>query len=89
MFQKQKLTNLEVLTRSEFDIVINCTGIWAGELLGKPDEVYPIRGQVVKVKAPWMNNVFFWGTSYIIPNVDCVVLGGTAQKGDWNLQVSA
>jgi glycine/D-amino acid oxidase-like deaminating enzyme len=71
------VTNIEVLTK-EFDIVINCTGIWAGELLRKSDDVYPIRGQVVRVKAPWMNNVFFWGTSYIIPNVDSVVLGGTA-----------
>lgn len=36
-----------------------------------------------------MNNVWFWGTSYIIPNVDSVVLGGTAQKGNWDTTVSA
>ena len=34
-----------------------------------------------------MKAVWFFGTSYIIPNVDTVVLGGTAQKGDWNLNV--
>ena len=45
-------------------------------------------GQVLRVKAPWMNNVVFWGTSYIIPNVDTVVLGGTAQKGNWDTTVS-
>lgn len=34
-----------------------------------------------------MKNVWFFGSSYIIPNVDTVVLGGTAQKGDWNTNV--
>ena len=35
-------------------------------------------------RAPWINNVWFFGTSYIIPNVDSIVVGGTAQKGDFN-----
>lgn len=35
-------------------------------------------------RAPWMKNIWFWGDSYIIPNIDTVVLGGTAGKGDWN-----
>ncbi len=34
-----------------------------------------------------MKAVWFFGSSYIIPNVDTVVLGGTAQKGDWNTNV--
>ncbi len=34
-----------------------------------------------------MKSVWFFGSSYIIPNVDTVVLGGTAQKGDWNTNV--
>lgn len=73
---------------ARFDIVINCTGIGAGKLLGVEDDVYPIRGQVLRVKAPWMNSVVFWGTSYIIPNVDSVVLGGTAQRGNWDTTAS-
>jgi hypothetical protein len=35
-----------------------------------------------------MKSVWFYGTSYIIPNVDNVVVGGTATKGDWNTAVS-
>lgn len=35
-----------------------------------------------------MKNVYFFGTSYVIPNVDSVVIGGTTQKGDWNTNVS-
>ena len=35
-----------------------------------------------------MSNVDNFGTSYIIPNVDSVVLGGTAQQGSWDTSVS-
>lgn len=38
-------------------------------------------------RAPWLKGVWFFGTSYIIPNVDNVVLGGTANKGDWDTSV--
>ena len=64
--------------------MINCTGLGAGSLIGKENEVVPIRGQVLRVKAPFMNNVFLFGSSYIIPNVKSVVLGGTGQKGIWD-----
>ncbi len=49
--------------------------------------MYPVRGQVVKVEAPWVKH--FCGTlddadvdggvMYILPRSDCVVLGGTTQ----------
>ncbi len=32
--------------------------------------------------------MWFFGSSYIIPNIDTVVLGGTAGKGDWSTAVS-
>jgi hypothetical protein len=35
-------------------------------------------------RAPWMKNVWFWGKSYIIPNVDNIVIGGTQEKGCWD-----
>lgn len=35
-----------------------------------------------------MKNVWFFGSSYIIPNVDNVVLGGTTQKGNWDTSVN-
>lgn len=38
-------------------------------------------------RAPWLKDVWFFGTSYIIPNVDNVILGGTAGKGDWDTTV--
>jgi D-amino-acid oxidase len=71
-----------------FDAIINCTGLGSAKSVVHDEEMYPIRGQVLRVKAPWINNVWFFGTSYIIPNVDTVVLGGTAQKGNWDTTVS-
>ena len=72
---------------NSIDAIVNCTGLGAYTLLND-NSMYPIRGQVIRVKAPWMNTVYFFGSSYIIPNVDSVVLGGTAQKGDWNTTTS-
>jgi glycine/D-amino acid oxidase-like deaminating enzyme len=31
-----------------------------------------------------MKECVFWGRSYIIPNVDTVVLGGTSYAHDWD-----
>lgn len=72
---------------AQYDVIINCTGLGAVKLL-KDESMYPIRGQVLRVKAPWMQSIWFFGRSYIIPNIDNVVIGGTAQKGDWNTTVS-
>lgn len=50
---------------------------------------YPIRGQVMRMKAPWVKHVYMFDEPYyVIPNVDTVVVGGTAQRGDFNQTVS-
>eukprot|EP01024_Parvocaulis_polyphysoides_P056828 TRINITY_DN60208_c0_g1_i1.p2 TRINITY_DN60208_c0_g1~~TRINITY_DN60208_c0_g1_i1.p2 ORF type:complete len:231 (+),score=61.38 TRINITY_DN60208_c0_g1_i1:114-806(+) len=85
-FEQSRVENLEDLEGEKFDVVVNCAGIGARALL--PDEgVYPVRGQVVRVKAPQVSGVWFMDEkAYIITNVDTIVLGGTQQKGDWNTQ---
>ncbi|XP_070491989.1 D-amino-acid oxidase [Chironomus tepperi] len=86
-FEQRKIVNLEDVT--EADLIINCTGL-GGKFLGD-DQLHPIRGQVTRVKAPWMNGVIIDNSddgNYIIPNDDSVVLGGTHQVDDYNLNVS-
>lgn len=51
---------------SMFDLVINCTGLGAQELI-KDTEMKPIRGQVMRVKAPWLYHVVQSDDNYIIP----------------------
>ncbi|GLI67807.1 hypothetical protein VaNZ11_012095, partial [Volvox africanus] len=89
-----RLTSLEQLSCPEgdlrevdVDLVVNAAGLGSLELLPDP-EVVPIRGQVVRVEAPWVKQAYFYEPYYIIPNRDTVVLGGTGQKGDFNLAVS-
>lgn len=71
----------------EFDLVVDCCGLEAGVLFNDP-ELYPIRGQILRVAAPWVNNFLFADPYYVIPNRDYVVLGGTAQQGNWSTVAS-
>mmetsp|Transcript_16734 Transcript_16734/g.50002 ORF Transcript_16734/g.50002 Transcript_16734/m.50002 type:complete len:383 (-) Transcript_16734:722-1870(-) len=65
--------------RLDCDVLVNCTGLHGARDLFKDQSVYPIRGQVVRVKAPWIKCYYnVNGESYIIPNIDTVVLGGTS-----------
>jgi len=85
-FVQQRLQSIDEIA-DNFDCVINCSGLGSAALVADGD-MYPIRGQVLRIKAPWLKAVWFFGTSYVIPNVDTVVLGGTAQKGDWSTTAS-
>ncbi|GAX76693.1 hypothetical protein CEUSTIGMA_g4139.t1 [Chlamydomonas eustigma] len=67
----------------KFDAVVNCCGLGAAELV-EDREVYPIRGQIIRVRAPWITHHYVAGDFYIIPNRNSVVLGGTGQVGNWS-----
>ena len=66
---------------STYDIVINCTGLGATELVGD-HSLYPGAGHLVSVKAPWIAQ-FFRGEpgkadrAYVFPRQDDTILGGT------------
>ena len=71
-----------------FDVIVNCTGLGAKKLCNDYKMV-PIRGQVIKVKAPWIQNFYVADGAYIIPGMDgMVTLGGIKQYGDWNNEIS-
>ncbi|XP_015118253.1 D-aspartate oxidase [Diachasma alloeum] len=76
-FYKRKLYNVNELI-DDYDVIINCAGLGATELSGDRRMV-PMRGQVLKVKAPWLKT-FFYGEldTYIIPGIDgSCTLGGS------------
>uniref|UniRef100_A0A1L8E2H2 Putative d-aspartate oxidase n=1 Tax=Nyssomyia neivai TaxID=330878 RepID=A0A1L8E2H2_9DIPT len=71
----------------EYDVVFNCTGMGAKWLLGDK-KVVPIRGQIIKVKAPWLKMAFYGDyDTYIIPGFEGVTLGGTRQFDSYNLNI--
>ncbi|HEX8009231.1 MAG TPA: FAD-dependent oxidoreductase [Trebonia sp.] len=71
-------------------VVVNCTGVGARELVPDP-EVVPIRGQVVVVKNPGIDEFYIDHTLhgsdyvYVFPHGEVVLLGGTAEEGAWDL----
>lgn len=85
--KRQKIDSLKELTK-EYDIIMNCTGLGARNLCNDRHMV-PIRGQVIKVNAPWLKT-FFYGEldTYIIPGFNGVVtLGGTRNFDSENLKL--
>jgi glycine/D-amino acid oxidase-like deaminating enzyme len=69
--QQRHLSSLAELAGEGWDVVINCCGLGSRDLLPDP-HCYPIRGQIMRVRAPWVNQCVFAEfpdeTSYIIPN---------------------
>ncbi|MFD9885736.1 FAD-dependent oxidoreductase [Streptomyces alboflavus] len=74
----------------ETPCVVNCSGLGARELV-PGDGVRPVRGQLVLVENPgirtWFTSVdASSATTYFMPQPGRLVLGGTADDGDWSLE---
>ncbi|MBI4161554.1 MAG: FAD-dependent oxidoreductase [Acidobacteria bacterium] len=86
--ERGEVRNLADLSR-DYPLVVNCSGIGARELVPDP-EVFPIRGQVVRIRRPAGLDptvlVHDAGETsiYIVPRRDDCILGGTAQAGNWD-----
>lgn len=77
----------------DVDVVVNCTGLGARELVGD-DTLTPVRGQVVVVAqfglTEWrLDQSDPERLSYVVPRGDTVLVGGTAEEGDEDLTVRA
>ncbi|XP_053291108.1 D-aspartate oxidase [Pleuronectes platessa] len=85
--QQRKVHNLQELSKS-YDIIVNCSGLGSKQLVGDT-QVYPVRGQVLKVEAPWLQHFIRDGDgkTYIYPGIHGATVGGTRQEGDWRLEV--
>tara|TARA_B100000953_G_scaffold239442_1_gene201123 strand:+ start:742 stop:1677 length:936 start_codon:yes stop_codon:yes gene_type:complete len=85
-FRQSFVTELSEL---EGEVVINCVGLGARELCGDK-EVQPARGQVIFLdQDPGIGHFDQQPESltYTIPRSDVTVLGGTAQIGDWGMDI--
>ncbi|HVL17603.1 MAG TPA: FAD-dependent oxidoreductase [Gemmatimonadales bacterium] len=78
----------EVMALAE-PVVVNCTGLGAKALFGD-DELIPIKGQLcVLVPQPEVDYVVSTADGlYMMPRQDGIVLGGTHERGVWDLAVS-
>jgi D-amino-acid oxidase len=61
-------------------VVVNATGLGAGALAGDP-AVHPVRGQIVLVENPGLDESLRTPDAYVHPRRGDVVLGGTFEAG--------
>ncbi|MCL7375379.1 FAD-dependent oxidoreductase [Streptomyces sp. 35G-GA-8] len=75
---------------AESSVVVDCSGLGARELAGDAS-LYPVRGQVVIVENPGIDEWFVAAvpgsseTTYLMPQPYGVLLGGTASDHSWDL----
>lgn len=82
-----KVASFSDLLPYKFDFVVNCTGIGA-RFLCNDEELVPIRGQVMKVSAPWENQFFLVDNDvYVIPGINETTLGGCRHYDNYDLNV--
>jgi D-amino-acid oxidase len=81
------LTRLPLVALPSRGLVVNCTGVAARALAADP-AVRPVRGQVAWLTDPGLSEWFVTTggeqTTYVLPHPGRVVVGGTAQDGDFN-----
>ncbi|MBF6175753.1 FAD-dependent oxidoreductase [Nocardia blacklockiae] len=70
------------------DVIVNCAGLRAGPLAGDAD-VYPIRGQIVRVTNPGVSvsvrdEAHPLGRAYVHPRAEDCILGGSLDTGAWD-----
>jgi len=78
--------NVKKISDLPGDLIVNCCGIGGRELCQDKD-LEPVRGQIVYIKQdPGFGRFDQRPESliYTIPRRDVTVLGGTAQRGDWD-----
>jgi D-amino-acid oxidase len=82
----------ELATLTE-PVIVNCTGLGAGELVGD-DEIMPVKGQLTHMMPqPEVDYSTFGSASptaggfvHMQPRSDGIALGGTTEEGEWSLE---
>lgn len=90
-----KINQKEVMSIHEplhkYDVIVNCTGLGSRKLFND-SKIYPVRGQIVRVKAIDFDEALIDdegpnSPALIIPRTNDIILGGTAQVNSWNTEI--
>jgi glycine/D-amino acid oxidase-like deaminating enzyme len=76
----------EEVARLRENVIFNCTGLGARALFND-EKLIPVRGQLeVLLPQPEVDYCYLAGGSYMFPRRDGIILGGTWDHDDWNLE---
>lgn len=76
----------EEIARLRENVIFNCTGLGARELFND-QKLIPVRGQLeFLLPQPEVDYCYLAGGLYMFPRRDGIVLGGTWDHDDWNLE---
>ncbi|MEU6584468.1 FAD-dependent oxidoreductase [Nocardia sp. NPDC046763] len=84
----RKVRRLDDLADLAPDVVVNCAGLRASELVGDR-QTYPIRGQIVRVTNPGLSvsirdEAHPLGRAYVHPRENDCILGGSLDRDRWD-----
>jgi D-amino-acid oxidase len=81
----RRFASADELVRLPEQAVFNCTGLGARELFGD-QELIPVKGQLsILMPQPTVDYNLISGRYYMFPRADGIVLGGTFDRGQWDL----
>jgi D-amino-acid oxidase len=76
----------EEIARLREQVIFNCTGLGSRALFND-EKLSPVRGQLeVLLPQPEVDYCYLAGGSYMFPRRDGIILGGTWNHDDWNLE---
>jgi D-amino-acid oxidase len=82
-----ELPDREAVRRLPERVVVNCSGLGAKALFGD-EQLVPIKGQLTfLLPQPEVEYAVLNGELYMFPRSDGILLGGTHERGVWNLDV--
>lgn len=62
--QQRRVTHASEVAGDVYDALVDCCGLGSANLF-QDKELYPIRGQILRVKAPWINQIFLAEPFYV------------------------
>ncbi|CAD6190677.1 unnamed protein product [Caenorhabditis auriculariae] len=86
IIRQENIENLDHIGQN-FEIIVNCTGLGSRKLFNDTT-VYPVRGQIIRVRCPQVKHFFNDDDFYALLNGDCVILGGTTDVNNWDTTVN-
>lgn len=70
-------------------VIMNCTGLGSRALF-RDEKLIPVRGQLeVLLPQPEIDYCYLYGSLYMFPRRDGIILGGSFDYEDWSLQANA